>query len=79
MQIVIMKKLKSIANTIQAYNDSSEINNRKNGVVHHYKFHEQQSLLCLQIDTGSAGIEIIKKILKSLATINAIKRVEVDI
>ena len=69
----------SIANTIQAYNDSSEINNRKNGVVHHYKFHEQKSLLYLQIDTGSAGIEIIKKILKSLATINAIKRVEVDI
>lgn len=65
--------------TIQVYNDESESLNRKNGVVHNYKFIESEDYLCLRIDTGSAGIAIIKKVLKGLAKITDIKKVEVDI
>lgn len=74
------EKIKTIVgNTIQLYNETSEKNKRKNGVVHNYKFIEEESFLSLRIDTGSAGIEIIKKILKVLAKTTDIKKVEVDI
>lgn len=69
----------SASHTIQVYNDESESLNRKNGVVHNYKFIESEDYLCLRIDTGSAGIAIIKKVLKGLAKITDIKKVEVDI
>lgn len=69
-----------ISTTIETYNDVSEAKNRENGVVHNHHFEEDKPYLCLRIDTGSAGINIIKKILKALATTcNEINKVEVDL
>lgn len=69
----------SISNTIEAYNNLSEKNGRKNGVVHNYKFIEEEDFLCVRIDTGSAGVTVINKILKSLSGNIAIKKIEIDI
>lgn len=68
-----------VVNTIQDFNDLSEQNDRKNGVVHNFSFSKENEFLRIRIDTGSAGIEIIKKILKSLTKVDEIKSIEVDI
>lgn len=68
-----------IANTIQVYNDTSEANNRKNGIAHNFSFEEEKDFLCFRIDTGSTGIEMIKKILKSLTKNEKISKVEIDV
>ena len=68
-----------ISNTIEKFNILSEADSRKNGVVHTHRFVQKTDHFVLQIDTGSAGIEIIKKILKEISKINTINRVEVDI
>ena len=74
------EKIKNkIANTIEKYNVDSEANKRKDGLVHNYKFIEEEDHISLQIDTGSAGVEIIKKLLKELAKTTEIKKIEVDI
>lgn len=69
----------SITKTIQIFNDNSEAANRKNGVVHNHNFREEADYLCTHIDTGSAGVEIIKKILKDLSKFNNIDKIEVDL
>lgn len=68
-----------VSNTIEKFNDISEANNRKKGVVHNHRFVHENDYLLLQIDTGSAGIEIIKKILKQMAKMNTIEKVEIDL
>ncbi len=68
-----------ISETINEYNEASEKNNRDKGVVHNVKFEKENELLNVFIDTGSAGIEIIKKILKALTKFKSINRIEVDI
>jgi len=69
----------AIPKIIQLYNDRSEAKARKYGVVHNFKFVENEDFLCVIIDTGSAGVEIIKRILKSFAKISGIIKIEVDL
>ncbi|HET8963552.1 MAG TPA: hypothetical protein VFM99_06630 [Chitinophagales bacterium] len=68
-----------ISKIIEAYNEASEANRRKDGVVHNYSFIEHEDFLCMRIDTGSAGIEIIRKLIKGLSKYSGVQKVEVDI
>lgn len=52
---------------------------RNKGVVHNVKFDSEERVLTVVIDTGSAGIEIIKTTLKALNKFTSIEKVEVDI
>ena len=71
--------IEKVGEIIANYNDESEKLNRVNGVVHNFKYEKENDLLIFSIDTGSAGIEITKKVLKSLGKFESIDRVEVDI
>ena len=65
--------------TIQQFNDQSEANARINGVVHNSRFLEEENYIHLRIDTGSAGVEIIRKILKVLSKTKLVTLVELDL
>ena len=69
----------TITETIANYNDISEANERKNGVVHNHSFSQENTVLTLRIDTGSATIAIIKTLLKAIKKHGGIGLVEVDI
>jgi len=68
-----------IGETIKEYNEISEKKFRNKGVVHNVKFDSEERVLTVVIDTGSAGIEIIKTTLKALNKFTSIEKVEVDI
>jgi len=68
-----------VSGTIRLYNDTSEASNRINGVVHNFKFMEEANFICLVIDTGSAGVAIIKKILNAFVKMAGIIKIEVDL
>lgn len=69
----------AISTAIELYNKKSEENFRKDGLVHNYHFETDAEVFLLRIDTGSAGINIIKKILKELAKLNGVNEVIIDL
>ena len=69
----------TISTTIENYNQQSEADGRMLGLVHNHRFEEEYSHLAVHIDTGSAGINITKKLLKALSKEPSITKVEVDI
>jgi hypothetical protein len=69
----------AVSSSINLFNVGSENRLREDGVVHSFRFEEVNDYLSIRIDTGSAGIAGIKKILSSLAKRNGISRVEIDI
>ena len=69
----------TITTTIETFNSNTEKHQRKDGVVHNYQYEESDGFLCARIDTGSAGIPIINKVLKSLVKHTDIGKIEIDI
>ncbi len=65
--------------TISAFNETSEGKDRKDGVVHNWAWQKEQNYINLSIDTGSAGLLIIKKILMQLKVKIEISKVEIDL
>ena len=68
-----------ISQVINKYNFKSENMNRSSGVVHNFHFEEDINKLNLIIDTGSAGVSIIKQILKAATKFSSILKIETDI
>lgn len=64
---------------IEKFNSNSELKNREDGVVHNYSFSDEGDNLTLRIDTGSAGVAIIKKLLHVLKKIPGINKVKLDL
>lgn len=69
----------ALNNAIAAFNDKSESLGRKDGVVHNWSWQEEENYLNLRIDTGSSGINALKKILLALKKNVGIKKVEFDL
>lgn len=69
----------NISETIENYNIISESKDRKYGVVHNFQFWDKDHKINVQIDIGSAGIEIIKSLLKCLKKFESIEKVEIDL
>lgn len=63
-QALVYKMGEIIGKIINNYNDKSEAINRRNGVVHNFNIETEPGLATARIDTGSAGIAIIKQILR---------------
>jgi hypothetical protein len=69
-----------ISDTINNYNEASLKNNRANGIAHNCRIEQNNNMdIIAYIDTGSAGIEITKAILKALKTFNEITLVSIDL
>ena len=68
-----------ISQSISRYNNKSETMQRAIGVVHNYSFSIEGNCLTVLVDTGSAGIEGIKTVLKALKKETSILKVEIDI
>jgi len=69
----------ALSNTIEKHNLASEKKDRANGVVHNSWAEMDENLLCFHIDLGSAGPVFIKKLLRTLAKFEAVKKVTVSI
>lgn len=71
--------IKGLKETIRSYNDKSEMNARKFGLIYNMMVEKEESgQLTLYIDIGSAGHKGIDKILTTLNRVKGIRRVEVS-
>jgi hypothetical protein len=68
-----------ISDTINNYNEASLKNNRANGIAHNCRLEQNNMDIMAYVDTGSAGIEITKAILKALKKFKEITVVTIDI
>lgn len=68
-----------LSSAIYEYNDKSEQKDRKDGLVHNHRTNVADNKIELRIDTGSAGVLIIKKLLKILAKQTNVKEVILDL
>ena len=71
--------INSVTNLIDSHNDISLSKERKNGIIHNYYHEITNTSIIFRIDLGSAGIIIIKKILKQLSKYSNIKKVILDL
>lgn len=73
----IAAAIKSIDDFIDAFNDKSESLNRKYGVVHNWKRKLEENKLVYEIDTGSGGYELMRKLLPFLSGMDLFSKVEI--
>lgn len=69
---------KKVGDTIEKYNDDSERKNRKDGVIHNYSMEVADNKVEFRIDTGSAGVKGINKILTALKKVEGVEEVIID-
>lgn len=62
---------------IAAFNEQSEKLDRKYGVVHNWKRKLEADKLAYEIDTGSAGTFLLKRLLPFLSKMNCFSRIEI--
>jgi hypothetical protein len=67
--------IQQIADFINDYNERSEKQDRKNGVVHNFRFsYENEQIIC-NIDFGSTGFSFLKKLLLAISEMNHFTKV----
>ncbi len=71
------KHLDNIDKMIDDYNNKSIKKDREDGVVHNWRRRIESDKLIYEIDTGSAGVLFLKKLLKHLSTLNCFNKVEI--
>ncbi len=69
--------LNDIDKMIDDFNNKSMKKDRKDGVVHNWRRRIESDKLIYEIDTGSAGVLFLKKLLKYLSTLNCFNKVEI--
>lgn len=69
---------KRIAAAIEKYNTESEGKQRANGVIHNFSSRLFEKKIEYRIDTGSAGILAINKIVAALKNVNGIEEMIID-
>ena len=68
-----------LADVIEEYNNKSEKSNGSLGFVHNSSATSENNMLLFRIDVGSAGVLIIKKLLKTLGKFEEVKKVVLDL
>jgi hypothetical protein len=70
--------IEAVYDFIGKFNTASEEKDREEGVVHNYKGEiKDANVVAFEIDLGSVGYDFFKKLLKFLATIKGIQKVEI--
>lgn len=67
-----------IDNFIARFNEISEKQNRKHGVVHHWKTSESDIQIRYDIDLGSAGILFYKHLFDQISKLNCISKILIE-
>lgn len=70
--------MKTINNFISDYNNKSEAQNRRMGVVHNWHFTCDKENLSYDIDLGSTGPDFIKKLLRLLSDMEVFKKIRIN-
>lgn len=70
--------MERIDKMMDEFNNASLKKDRKDGIVHNWKRRVEDNNLLYDIDTGSAGMVFLKKLLQHLSKLNCFYKVEVS-
>jgi hypothetical protein len=71
--------ISQLGEEVEKHNQKSETKSRKDGVVHNCYGHIEDNTIIFRIDVGSAGVIIIKKLLRLLAKYPEVIKVTLDL
>ena len=70
--------IETINQFISGYNEKSESQNRKMGIIHNWNFSFDEENIYYDIDLGSTGPDFMKKLLMMLSDLGAFKKIRIN-